>query len=61
MKQNETLLAPVSVCQNLNIPIYNLLSGTRGPARNRHGPNIVYTLLVRLLGIDDTFLYFLFF
>ena len=36
-----TLLAPVSFCQNLNIPICNPLSGIGGPARNRHGSNIV--------------------
>ena len=64
MKQNETcgalamatLLAPVSFCQNLNILISTLLSGTGGPARNRHGSNIVLTLLIRLLGVDDTWL-----
>ena len=49
MKQNETRsalamanpLAPVSFCQNLNILICNPLSGTGGPARNRHDSSIV--------------------
>ena len=51
MKQNETcgalakaiLLAPVSFCQNLNIPILHatLLSEIGGSARNRHGSNII--------------------
>ena len=49
MKQNETcgalakanLLAPVSFYQNLNIRFATLLSGTGGPARNRHGSNSV--------------------
>lgn len=32
------------------------LSGTGGPARNRHGSNIVLTPLITLLGVDDTWL-----
>ena len=31
-----------------------LLSGTEGPARKRHDSNIALTLLIRLLGVDDT-------
>ena len=33
-----------------------LLSATGGPTWNRHGSNIVLTLLIRLLGVDDTWL-----
>ena len=51
---NATLLSPVTFCQNLSIPICNALSGPGGPARNRHGSNIVETFLLRLPGVDDT-------
>ena len=64
MKQNETcgtlakatFLAPVSFCQNQNTRFATVLSGIGGPARNRHGSNMVKTLLIRLLGVDDTWL-----
>ena len=37
-------------------PFATLLSGAEGPAQNRHGSSIVSTLLIRLLGVDGTWL-----
>ena len=35
-------------------PFYN--KWDRAPAQNTHGSDIAYTLLIRLLGVDDTWL-----
>ena len=48
-------LQSLSVKKQLS-PFTTLLSGTEGPAGNRHSSNIVLTLLIRLLGADDTWL-----
>ena len=37
-------------------PFATLLSGAEGLAQNRHGSGIVSTLLIRLLGVDGTWL-----
>ena len=63
-KQNDTTgaiamathLTPVPFCEKPNVPISNLLSATGGLARNRHGSHMVFTLLIRLLGVDGTWL-----
>ena len=47
----ETLLAPVSFCQNQTSSFSNLPSGTEGPAWNKHGSYIVLTLIIRLTGV----------
>ena len=38
-------------------PFATLLSGAEGLAQNRHGSGIVSTLLIRLLGVDGTWLW----
>ena len=61
MKPVVPLPRQLSWLQTLSVKIKisrfaTLLSGIGGPARNRHGSNIVLTLLIRLLGVDDTWL-----
>ena len=46
-------LCSVSLCQKPNIPISNLFKGL---AQNRQGPHMVFTLLIRLLGMDGSWL-----
>ena len=53
----EPLLAPVSFCQKPNILILKpFRAREEGLAWNRHGSDVVLTLIIRLTGVDGPWL-----